>query len=138
MEAKRRPFVLIAEDDLDSRLIYTEVLKKTAIQVNYKFIGSGPELLDNLKDPSKQMPCLVITDLKSPMDAHILESIMEDQLIRAVPIVVLTSEQEEAEARRAYASCVNSYIMKPGPFSDFVEIMNRIFCYWFRTVKLPW
>lgn len=135
MELKR-PFVLIAEEDSDSRLIYEEVIAKTDFQGDYVFVGSGPELLGFLKDESKPRPCLVIMDLNLPLGNHVLEAIMEDKRIRAVPLIIITTEEEEDAARNAYATCANSYIIKPKSFQSFVDTMNQVFSYWFKTVKL--
>ena len=136
MEAKKRRFVLIAEHEEDSRLIYEEVISKTDFEVDYAFVGSGQELLDYLKDDSKPRPSLVLTDLKHPLDSHTLESVKEDERISAVPLIVITTEDDEFEIRHAYANCANSYVMKPANFQSWVDTMNQIFTYWFKTAKL--
>jgi two-component system response regulator len=136
MVAIKRPFVLIAEEDPDLRLIYSEALAKTEIQVDYEFVGSGDELLGYLKDAARRRPCIILTDIRLPIDSHVLELIMEDDNVRGIPLIVITSEDEEEETRKAYATCANSYIMKPTDFQSWVRTLNRIFSYWFETVKL--
>lgn len=136
MEAPKRPFILIAEDDPDGRLIYREVIAKTDFQVDYQFVGSGPELLSFLRDQTKPRPSLIIMDLKYPLDGKTLEEIMQDEKVRAIPLIVVTTEKAEAEARKAYTCCANSFIILPSGFQPFVDAMNKIFSYWFDTVKL--
>lgn len=136
MEARKRPFILIAEDDPDGRLVYEEVIAKTDFQVDYQFVRTGPELVTFLKDAEKPRPHLIIMDLNYPMDGKTLEEIMQDEKIRAVPLIVITSKEEEAAARTAYTYCANSFIIQPSGFQPFVDTLNHVFRYWFEIVKL--
>jgi CheY-like chemotaxis protein len=126
-------FVLIAEMDPDSRLIYQEVIAATGVQVDYQFVSGRLELLAFLRDESKPRPCLIIAgDL--PAGNHLdFEELMKDEKTRSIPLVIIASEESEAAARKAYADCANSYIIQPAGFQPFVDAMRTIFKYWFET-----
>jgi CheY-like chemotaxis protein len=137
METNKVPYLVIAENDADSRLIYQEVIAATDFQVEYQFVESGSELLDHLKNRRKARPCLVFLDLDLSVHGHdALEQMMEDEKTRFIPVIVITTEEEENEAWKAYANCANSYIIKPGDFQLFVDMLNKVFSYWFETVKM--
>ncbi|PKN67151.1 MAG: hypothetical protein CVU57_04160 [Deltaproteobacteria bacterium HGW-Deltaproteobacteria-15] len=133
----KKPFILIAEDDPDGRLIYEKVIEKTDFEVDHQFVGSGPELLSFLGDDSRPRPSLVFMGFQLPADGHLaLEDMMKDERTRSIPVIVITSEEDESESRKAYGACANSYIIKPGRFQDFVDTLNQVFSYWFKTVKV--
>lgn len=84
MEINSIPYVVIAENDPDSRLIYQEVIAKTDFQVEYRFVGGGSELLDQLKNAPRTRPYLVLMDLDLLFEGHdALGKMMEDEKTQA-------------------------------------------------------
>ena len=137
MAAEKRPFVLIAEDDPDGRLIYSEVIAKTEVQVDYAFVESGPELLRFLKDKSNPQPRLILIDLKLPVDWDTLESMMEDARIRGIPVTVITTKEREPAIRKAYCNWDDCITIKPIGIQPFQDILDQIFTRWFKKEDRP-
>jgi CheY-like chemotaxis protein len=130
-------FVLVAEDDPDDRLLFEEALKKCDHMVKYRFANDGNELMDYL-EKDNQTPSLILLDLNMPMNGRdALSKIMENPRLRAIPLIVFTTSQEQKDVKRAYAECANSYLVKPKKFEEYVDLLNKVFAYWFESAKVP-
>lgn len=136
MAAEKR-FVLIAEDDPDGRLIYSEVIAKTEFEVDYAFVESGPELLSFVRKKSNPRPSLVVIDLKLPLDKDTLESMQEDMQIRAIPVTVITTKEREPAIRNIYCNWDDCQIVKPVGIQPFQDVIDQVFARWFKPMKLP-
>lgn len=137
--------ILMADDDPDDQRFATEALKATDLKNELVFVSNGVELLNYLRGKGsfagRNMPApgVILLDLNMPkMDGHeALKQIKEDENLRQIPIVVMTTSEDEADVRRAYDLGVNSFIVKPITFKNLVSVMAEIGKYWFETVTLP-
>ena len=139
--------ILIAEDDEDDYLLTIEALKEAGVDTQIKWVKDGEELMDylepigraTLKKSSPEFPSLILLDLNMPRKdgREVLDEIKKNDVLRKIPVVVLTTSKAETDINHAYDLGVNSYIQKPVRFSEFVEVIKVLSHYWFQIVKLP-
>ncbi len=138
--------ILLADDDVDDRLLTREALAENRLANDLREVRDGAELLDYLHRQGKYAepgaaprPGLILLDLNMPkMDGReALAAIKSDPELRAIPVVVLTTSQAEEDIFRTYELGVNSFISKPVTFTGLVAAMQAIGRYWFEIVDLP-
>ena len=85
-------------------------------------------------------PKLILLDLKLPKvdGMEVLRRIRSDERTKSVPVVILTSSNEERDRIASYKLGVNSYVVKPVDFDDFARAVAEIGCYWVLTNKPPY
>lgn len=138
--------ILLAEDDPDDRLMAVEALEESRLANDLHIVEDGEELMDYLYRHGKFeslknwfLPGLILLDLNMPKKdgREALREIKADPNLRRIPIVVLTTSDEEEDIYRTYDLGVNSFITKPVSFESLVEIMKLLKLYWFEIVELP-
>ncbi|MEG9431002.1 response regulator [Terriglobus sp. ADX1] len=131
--------ILLVEDDPDHELLTIRALKKSNIVNEVRVARDGEEALDALFGPAAVRPQLVLLDLKLPKveGLEVLRRIREDETTRMLPVVVLTSSDEERDVVRSYKLGVNSYIRKPVNFTDFAEATRQLGMYWLVLNECP-
>jgi CheY-like chemotaxis protein len=138
--------ILIAEDDEDDRLLTEDALREGHLANDLRFVGDGEELMDYLRrhgrfeDPERSpWPGLILLDLNMPRKdgREALSEIKADPHLRQIPIVVLTTSQDEQDIFRTYDSGACSFIIKPVSFDGLVAVMKTLRKYWFEIVELP-
>jgi DNA-binding response OmpR family regulator len=131
--------ILLVEDDPDHELLTIRALKKSNIVNEVRVARDGAEALDALFGPGASRPQLVLLDLKLPKveGLEVLRRIREDETTRMLPVVVLTSSDEERDVVRSYKLGVNSYIRKPVNFTDFAEATRQLGMYWLVLNECP-
>jgi CheY-like chemotaxis protein len=131
--------ILLVEDDPDHELLTIRALKKSNIVNEVRVARDGAEALDALFGPGAVRPQLVLLDLKLPKveGLEVLRRIREDENTRMLPVVVLTSSDEERDVVRSYKLGVNSYIRKPVNFTDFAEATRQLGMYWLVLNECP-
>ena len=82
---------------------------------------------------------LILLDLNMPrMDGRqVLKAIREDEGLKAIPVVVLTTSDEESDVLTAYGLFSNAYIVQPVDLEKFFAVVRDIDAFWFRIVRLP-
>ena len=135
--------VLLVEDNEDDVELTLEALKDSKLRVEIDVVQDGLSALAFLrregKYSEKARPDLILLDLNLPlMDGReVLKEIREDPDLTDIPVVVLTTSEDEGDIQRAYALHANCYIAKPVDFGHFTEIIRQIEGFWLQLVKLP-
>lgn len=131
--------ILLVEDDPDHELLTIRALKKSNIANEVRVARDGEEALDLLFGPNPIRPQVVLLDLKLPKvdGLEVLRRIREAASTLVLPVVVLTSSDEERDVVRSYQLGVNSYIRKPVNFSDFAEATRQLGMYWLVLNECP-
>lgn len=139
--------ILICDDDEDDRLLTRQALEDAHVANAVHFVADGEQLLDYLYQRGEYAggiglaprPGLILLDLNMPnMDGReALKVIKEDETLRDIPVVVLSTSGLDEDIVRSYKLGVNSFITKPVTFSRFVEAMNVLGRYWLEIVELP-
>jgi len=138
--------ILIADDDLDDCFLALDALRESHVSNEVHFVHNGEELLDYLKrrkpyaDATRHpLPGLILLDLNMPLKdgREALAEIKADVVFRSIPVVVLTTSDEEDDILRSYELGVNSFITKPASYSGLLEVMQALGIYWLKIAKLP-
>jgi two-component system response regulator len=134
------------EDNPDDEALTLRALQKNKIKNRVVVTRDGVEALDFLfctgtyaeRDP-REMPQIVLLDLKLPKvdGLEVLRRIRADERTRLLPIVILTSSNEEKDLIEGYKNGANSYVRKPVDFDQFVEAVQQLGLYWLVLNELP-
>ncbi|MFD2999515.1 response regulator [Pontibacter toksunensis] len=146
MADKKTIIILIADDDAEDRMLVRDALEESRLKNNIHFVENGEELMDYLhhrgrfSDKSKYpTPGLILLDLNMPKKdgREALKEIKEDDTLKLIPVVVLTTSKAEEDILRTYNLGVSSFITKPVTFASLVDVMKTLSKYWFEIVELP-
>jgi DNA-binding response OmpR family regulator len=131
--------ILLVEDDPDHELLTIRALKKSNIANDVRVARDGEEAINLLFGENPIRPQVILLDLKLPKvdGLEVLRRIRESDTTRMLPVVVLTSSDEERDVVRSYQLGVNSYIRKPVNFSDFAEATRQLGMYWLVLNECP-
>jgi CheY-like chemotaxis protein len=131
--------ILLVEDNPDDEALTLRALKRNNIANQVVVARDGAEALDYLfctgsyaeRDP-RVKPTFIFLDLKIPKvnGLEVLRRLREDERTKCIPVVALTSSNEEKDIIECYKSHVNSYIRKPVDFVQFVEAVKTVGMYW--------
>jgi CheY-like chemotaxis protein len=111
-----------------------------------QWVRDGEEALEFLLGQGRyvgrdvaSVPKLILLDLKMPRvdGIEVLRHIKASDALKAIPVVIMTSSAEERDIVEAYDLGVNSYIVKPVQFQDFIETVANVGLYWILTNRAP-
>ena len=135
--------ILLVEDNPGDARLAVEALKESKINNNLYHVKDGVEALDFLRQRGDYagvpVPDLILLDLNLPRKdgREVLEEIKEDDELKLVPVVVLTTSEAERDLVRSYDLHANAYVVKPLDLDRFIEVVQAIEDFWFAIVKLP-
>jgi CheY-like chemotaxis protein len=145
-ETSRRATILLVEDDPGDQELTRRALQQEVIRTDLRIVSDGKEALDYLRregafvDPvDAPRPDLILLDLNMPRidGRQVLERVREDPRISRIPVVALTTSDEEEDVVRSYALGCKSYIKKPVEVENFISAIRELQHYWFELVTLP-
>jgi CheY-like chemotaxis protein len=144
VERQMRPIeILLVEDNPADVRMTVEALKDCRVSNRLSVVEDGEEALSFLRKNNgyagTARPDLILLDLNLPRkDGHeVLAEIKGDPDLRKIPVVVLTTSENERDVQKAYDLNANCYITKPGGLEQFVSVMKSIQYFWSRVVHLP-
>ena len=135
--------ILMVEDDPGDVRLTSEALKGSKLLHSLNVVEDGVAALDYLrKVPPYQdavRPDLVLLDLNLPRKdgREVLAAMKQDEALRVIPVVILTTSQAEEDVLRAYNLNANCYVTKPVDFDQFMRIVRTIEEFWLNVVTLP-
>lgn len=137
--------ILLVEDNESDAEMTTRALRRKNLANNLVWVKDGAEALDFIfrrgayASRPDSTPKLVLLDLKMPKvdGIEVLRQIKSNEQTRAMPVVMLTSSAEERDVVASYSLGVNSYVVKPVDFSNFVAEVAKTGCYWVLVNRLP-
>lgn len=136
-------FIMLVEDDPDHELLTIRALRKANIANDIPIARDGEEALQMLfgadGEVPPKLPQVVLLDLKLPKidGLEVLRRIREAEHTRFLPVVILTSSDEDSDIVRSYKLGVNSYIRKPVNFVEFAEATRQLGMYWLILNESP-
>jgi two-component system, chemotaxis family, response regulator Rcp1 len=135
--------ILIVEDNPADVRLAQEVLRDSRMRNRINAVKDGMEALAFLHREGRYAgaprPDLILLDLNLPRKdgREVLASIKTEQSLRRIPVVILTTSQDERDVLGAYDSYANCYIVKPIDLEQFTVIVRLIENFWFQIVRLP-
>jgi two-component system response regulator len=138
--------ILLVEDNVDDELLTLRALKKNNIKNEVVVVRDGLEALEYLFGdatpgrPSRApLPVVILLDLKLPkLDGlEVLRRLRADERTRLIPVVILTSSNEERDRMAGYNLGANSYVRKPVDFEQFILAARQLGLYWLVLNEPP-
>lgn len=130
--------ILLVEDDARDLELTLLALEKSRLANEVVVTRDGAQALDYLMRQGEYAaraegnPAVVLLDLKLPKvnGLEVLEVVRTTDALRSLPVVMLTSSQEECDLLRSYQLGVNAYVVKPVDFRRFVEAISELGMFW--------
>ena len=137
--------VLLVEDNPQDEILILRSLKKINLANDIDVARDGQQALDYLfgegefADSPKPLPAVMLLDIGLPRlsGLEVLARVRNDARTRLLPVVILTSSDEERDRLRSYETGANSFVRKPLDFTEFVETVARLGIYWLATNDPP-
>ncbi len=138
--------ILLVEDNPDDVALTIRALKQVNMVNEIVVAHDGIEALDYLLGTGEHkgrdlsvMPVVTLLDLKLPKlsGLEVLQRVRENERTALLPVVILTSSQEENDILKGYESGANSYIRKPVDFLQFIEAVRQLKLYWLLLNVMP-
>lgn len=138
--------ILLVEDNPQDAELTIRALRKQNLANRIHHVEDGAEALDYIFCRNKyasrnksNSPKVVFLDLKLPKvnGLEVLQQIKDNPETKSLPVVMITSSKEDPDIRKAYELGVNSYVVKPVNFDDFLNAMSQTGLYWLLVNELP-
>jgi len=141
-----QPWILLAEDQEDFIVLIAKAFKDAGISNPLYTVRDGDEAIAYLSGEGPYsnrqeypLPDLLLLDLKMPKrdGFEVIQWIRSQPSLKALRIVVLTSSEQIRDVNRAYALGANSFLVKPGDFTNLQYLSRTIRDYWLEMSKAP-
>ncbi len=145
-EKSRLAVILLAEDDPGDQELTRRALEEDVVRVDLRIVSDGEEALDYLHQrgayadsQAAPRPDLILLDLNMPKlsGREVLNELKRSTDLCRIPVVVLTTSQQEADIIATYDLGCNSYVQKPVDIEQFIDVVRKLGNYWFEIVTLP-
>lgn len=132
-----KPILLVEDDPRDLELTLL-ALERTQLANDVVVVRDGAQALEYLqregdfaqREPGN--PAVILLDLKLPKvnGLEVLQAVRASETLRSIPVVMLTSSQEESDVMRSYSLGVNAYVVKPVEFKQFIAAIAELGIFW--------
>lgn len=131
--------ILLVEDNESDAELVIRALKKNKVHKELVHLPDGAEALDYVFAKGKYLdrdvestPKIILMDIKMPKVSGLeaLDKLKSDDRTKAIPVVMLTSSNEDQDVKKSYTLGANSYIVKPVDFDDFTSAIAQLEKYW--------
>jgi chemotaxis family two-component system response regulator Rcp1 len=135
--------ILLVEDNPGDARLAREGLSECKIRNNLHVVDDGVKAMAFLRQSGEYAhvprPDLILLDLNLPRKdgREVLREIKEDESLRLIPVVVLTTSKAEEDIVKSYSLHANCYVTKPLGLQQFLDVVKSIEDFWFTIVKLP-
>lgn len=138
--------ILLVEDNPNDVELALYAFRQNGIEERVRVARDGEEALEFLQCRGRydgrlrsEGPAIILLDLKLPkVDGfQVLQTIRQDEALRSVPVIALTTSNEHSDIEKCYRLGVNSYILKPVEFEQFSGAVRSIIQYWLILNQLP-
>lgn len=136
MSDRAHKAVLMADDDQEDCMLATEAFRESGLEVAFACVEDGIDLMDYLAERSRSesgaLPDLILLDLNMPRKdgRKALVEIKSNPALQRIPIVILTTSEEQRDIAMTIEAGAESFITKPATFDEWVEIMKSLAEHW--------
>ena len=139
--------ILLVEDNPQDELLILRVLRKAMVANRIDVVRDGQQALDYLfhegefaRPGGGDLPVVVLLDVYLPRlsGLEVLQRLRADERTRLLPVVILTSSDEDRDRLQSYEHGANSFVRKPLDFAEFAETVARLGVYWCAVNEPPW
>ncbi len=137
--------ILLVEDNKMDIALTLDAFRESHLKNKVQVVNDGKEALDYLFGKGKfsdreefPLPGIILLDLKMPRmgGLEVLKIIKSTDMIKRIPVIILTSSQDEGDRILSYDSGANSYLVKPVTFDGFLNVVKKVTEYWL-TLNIP-
>jgi CheY-like chemotaxis protein len=134
--------ILLVEDNAQDELLALRALRKANVANRVDVVRDGQQALDYLFRDGEyadrdgpELPTVVLLDIGLPRltGLEVLQRLRADDRTKLLPVVILTSSDEDADRLASYQNGANSFVRKPLAFAEFAETVARLGVYWLAT-----
>ncbi|HET7896467.1 MAG TPA: response regulator [Flavisolibacter sp.] len=135
--------ILLVEDNEGDIVLTMEALREARIRNSIDVVRNGEEALQFLRKEGPfreaQTPDIIFLDINLPRidGTEILGIIKNDEVLKVIPVIMLTTSDAERDIMKSYYNHANCYITKPVDLDKFIEVVQSIKNFWINIVKLP-
>lgn len=127
----QKPILLVEDDRVDSMTV-KRAFKSIHLSNRLDCVTNGEEALAYLQDTANELPCIILLDLNMPRmnGLELLKIIKHDPNYQTIPVIILTTSEEEQDRLESFRAGVAGYMVKPVDYLKFVEVVKTINLYW--------
>jgi CheY-like chemotaxis protein len=135
--------ILLVEDNPGDERLTREALKEGKVYSNLHWVKDGVEAMEFLRREGRfadaPRPDIILLDLNLPKKdgREVLQDIKNDEVLKRIPVVVLTTSKAEEDVLRTYNLHANCYVTKPVDLEKFIVVVKSIDVFWLTVVTLP-
>jgi CheY-like chemotaxis protein len=131
MKVTHKP-ILLVEDDQVFTMAVTRAFRELQVPNQIVYRENGEEALNFLGDENGDRPCIILLDLDMPImnGIEFLQAVKKDERLRPIPVVVMTTSDDQQDKVNSFDLGVAGYMPKPLGYGQFVEVMRSIDAYW--------
>ena len=130
--------ILLVEDNPADVRLTVEALKEARVRNRLRVARDGVEAMAMLRSDSAPRPDLILLDLNLPRKdgREVLQEIKQDETLRHIPVVILTTSQAEQDILQCYRLRANAFVTKPVEIDQFFQVVRSMEQFWLEVVKL--
>ena len=130
--------ILLVEDNPADVRLTVEALKEARVRNRLRVARDGVEAMAMLRSDSAPRPDLILLDLNLPRKdgREVLHEIKQDEALRHIPVVILTTSQAEQDILQCYRLRANAFVTKPVEIDQFFHVVRSMEQFWLEVVKL--
>ena len=135
--------ILLVEDSRGDVRLIQEALQEAKVRNRMTVVGDGEEAMACLRKQGRYArasnPGLILLDLNLPKKNgfEVLQEIKQDEILKRIPVVILTTSQAEQDIVKSYDLYANAYITKPVDLDQFLAVVKAVEGFWLEIVRLP-
>jgi len=138
--------ILLVEDNPQDEMLTLRALRRANLANHIDVVRDGQQALDYLfregefiEREDLGLPAMVLLDIGLPRlsGLEVLERLRSDMRTKLLPVIILTSSDEECDRLKSYENHANSFVRKPVDFTEFAETVGRLGVYWLATNEPP-
>jgi CheY-like chemotaxis protein len=124
--------ILVVEDDQVDTITVIRALNEIQVTNPLVHVENGEEALDYLQDSKTEKPCIILLDLNMPImnGIEFLQAVKNDKQLKRIPVVVLTTSEEQQDKLNSFELGIAGYMSKPVDYRQFVDVIRSIDAYW--------